>query len=627
MKLASKGASLLAKISPIHIILGKLKALVRPLLERVLRFAINRLPVAIRPVAQQLAKRLLNKAGEYETLEDEDEDEAAAADPATIAHELDTRLAGFMVEGEGFDRYSGVQEFALQQDEESSDAWSRLQRGRRAFAKGVSTLPPEADIGPQMEEFIPAIMAALKLGIKIIGRPRVVSTIAKMVANLIRKYVGEAQALSLSRALVDAGLQLVSLEAPEAAPALQAGEAIAATVEDTVGRVVRSAPESAYESEAVLESYVREAFAEAASAHFPDSMIRSELHEAAETSGAWQLRPVGSVSKHYKKYSRVIEVTLTPQMARALKSFGGTPLEAILRDHLRLSVARPLRVRVHLYEAIAGTTLSAIAYHEKNVRGLGTPRRQAWTLIHPLTPEVAGILLREPGLGKATDPKFLASGTNTALGQRFYYLEIRDGAPRAPQMMARPTAGRVSQTRLVLNFPARHARAILYYSEVEAHALAASLGSRTPIGVVITALKAGLQARLLAMLSGGPTRGLRIIHESVASEDLVPTVASSVLRLVGRPLAKTLLRWVLETFRRELERRRDEFAAEFRRAAASDADGVTLIVTFARPPFFEQLRGLLSGNPLAAGARLRITSFRQAFGEYTLAIRPGFARQ
>jgi hypothetical protein len=626
VKLASKGRGLLAKISPIHMVLAKLKGLVKPLLDKVLRFAINKLPVSVRPMAQQLAKRLLNKAGEPEAMEDEDEDEAAAADPVAIAQELDTRLAGFMVEGESFDRYSEVQEFAQPEDEESSEAWSRLQRRRRAFAKSVVTAPPEADIGPQMEEFIPAIMAALKVGIKIIGRPRVVSTIATMVANLIKKYVGEAQAMSLSRALVDAGLQLVSLEASEGAPGLEAGEALAATVEDTVGRVVRSAPESAYESDAVLEGYVREAFGEAASAHFPDSMIRPELHEAADISGVWQLRPGRSASKHYKKYSRILEVTLTPQMAQALKSFGGAPVKDVLRDQHRLSVTTRLRVRVHLYEAIAGTTLSAIAHHERSVRGLGSSRREAWSLIHPLTPEAAGILLKEPGLGHAVDPKFLAGGTTTALGQRFYYLEVRDGAAGAVQPMgARRPGGRVSQTRVVLNFPAGHARAILYYSEAEAHALVASLGARTPIGVLINGLKAGLQTRLAAMLSG-PSRALRIVHESVASEDLLPKAPSGVLRLVGRPLSKTLLQWVLETFRRELERRRDEFAAEFKRAAASDADGVTLVVTFPRPPFFEQLRGLLSGNPLAAGARLRISSLRQPFGEYTLAIRPGFAR-
>ena len=126
-----------------------------------------------------------------------------------------------------------------------------------------------------------------------------------------------------------------------------------------------------------LEGYVREAFAKAASAHFPDSLIRPDLHEAAQVSGAWLPLPAATRHKHYKKYSRVLEITITPQMAAALKSFGGVPVQTILRDQQGVFAGRAIAARVHLYEAVPGATLPDIAFHEKNVRGLGSSRREA----------------------------------------------------------------------------------------------------------------------------------------------------------------------------------------------------------------------------------------------------------
>ncbi|HKP15531.1 MAG TPA: hypothetical protein VJT85_05685, partial [Gemmatimonadaceae bacterium] len=56
-KVATKVAGVIAL--PHMLILNRLKGLVNPLLERVLRFAIDKLPVALRPIATQLAQRFL----------------------------------------------------------------------------------------------------------------------------------------------------------------------------------------------------------------------------------------------------------------------------------------------------------------------------------------------------------------------------------------------------------------------------------------------------------------------------------------------------------------------------------------------------------------------------------------
>ncbi len=623
--LVKKGRALAHKLSPSHIVLDKLKALVRPLLERVLRMALDKLPVSVRPIARQLATKFLGVKAEQEMEADgEDVGETAAADPAAIAQELDAKLAGYMVEGEDFERHVAIEQFAAEQNAAASDTLRELQQRRAEFARDITELASGEDAGPVVERFVPAILAALKLGIKIIGRPKVVNFLAGLVAKLIAKYVGKEQSVALSRALVDTGLQLVSLEAP-AEPDREAGYALASTLEDTIARVTQEAPSTAWEDEEVLEGYVREAFGKAASAHFPDSEIRSDLHEASQVSGAWVPLPAANKRKHYKKYSRVLDVALTSQMAAALKSFGGLPVQAVLRDQLGLSPNGPIPVRVHLYEAVPGATLPDIAMHEKNVRGLGTSRREAWSLIHPLTPEAAGILLKEPGLGRQVDAKFLADRNVVTVGQRFYYLETPQARPRTiTGPRGRSRAPRVAQTKVRFDFPKGELRVLLFYSEAQAQALATQLRARAPGGVVIAALKAGLESRLASMFSGAPTRALRIIHEAVPVEQFHSPVIGGALKLVGRPLATLTLKWVLEAFKRELDQRRDQFAAQFARAAASEADGVSVVIVFQRPSSFQQLRRVFSGNSPLPVAGLGAVLTRQAMSDYTVTIHPGY---
>ena len=57
--LAKKGISVVGKILPVNIILDKIKSLVKPLLDKVLKFAIGKLPKNLQPHAQTLAKKFL----------------------------------------------------------------------------------------------------------------------------------------------------------------------------------------------------------------------------------------------------------------------------------------------------------------------------------------------------------------------------------------------------------------------------------------------------------------------------------------------------------------------------------------------------------------------------------------
>src|SRR5439155_25820550 len=183
---------------------------------------------------------------------------------------------------------------------------------------------------------------------------------------------------------------------------------------------------------------------------------------------------------------------------------------------------------------------------------------------------------------------------------------------------------RVGQTRVAFDFPKGELRALLFYSEAEAQALATRFRARAPIGAVLVALKAGLESRLATIFSGAPTPALRVVHEATPIEQFRSPVIGGVVKLIGRPLGTLLLKWLLEALRRELEQRRDQFAAEFTRAAASEADGVTVVVVFRRPSFFEHLRQVFSGKASLLAAKVSAVLQQQAFGEYALAIRPGY---
>lgn len=628
-KKAVKGAVGLAKrvgkLLPHNLILGKLKNLVRPLLERVLRFALDKLPASVRPIAAQLAKRFLGVAVPAGTAPaaaaqpaDAQDGEPAAADASAIESEFDALVAGYIVEPEAFERYGALE--AIGEDEGLiGDRLRPLRYARAQFARSIVNLAEGEDPRPHVERFVPAVLAALKLGISVIGRPRVVGLLSEWVSSLIASYVGKGQASTLSRALVDTGLRVVGLEAPDSLQ--EAGYTLAATVEDTVNRVVRSAPEAAWSNEALLEGYVSEAFEKAAAAHFPDALIRGELHETAGAPGAWQMLPAQSSAKHYKKYTRVEEVLVSPQVAAAVRSFGGTPVGAFFRDQLKLPVDQAVRARIHLYEAIPGTTLSLISLHEK-VAGLGSKDRAAWSQIHPLTPEAAGLLLKEPGLGKPVLGRFLVDRNLVDVGQRFYFLEILGGG--VPTRTGPPA--RTSQTAVVLDFPRTELRVFLYYSETEAQEIAQHLRRRAHTATVLGALRAGLDVRLSTILSGEPTRQLRVIHEAVAQEGLLPAAAvAAVMRVVGPVLARLVLRWLIEALSRQVEKRYDEFAAQFTSAADAALDGVTLALTFKGLPFLTSLRQMITmAKPpsLADVARM----LTQGFGDVEFQLRPGYTR-
>ncbi|MGA9522245.1 MAG: hypothetical protein WBV82_12315 [Myxococcaceae bacterium] len=572
--IAKKGIALAQKLSPVHMLLGKLKALVKPLLQKVLQMALDKLPPALRPAASTLAKRLAGNVGlEAETSADHE----ASADPGLIQREFDEAVVQLMFAAEGAPQELMLLELSgdFERTAPIGSDVRQLDAARAQFVSELSHAEPEG-AGPAVEQFIPAVLPALRLGIRLLGRPRVVSTLARLVGQLIGRFVGPQATPALSRAIVDTGMKLMSLEAPEQ-EAAAGPHAIASTIEDVVRRVSEASDEVLDDSR-LLEAEVADAFNRAAAAHFPQQMLNEDKRESTTAGGTWVMFPKGG----YKKYTRVFDVELTPDLARSIKTFGGTTLEAFLKDRLRLDV--PVRARVHLYEAVPGTWISRIVRAERGVAGLGAGRKGAWALFHPLTAQNAASLLREPGLGRDVSGRFTATPRQLAVGQRVFYLEI-PGAPSRP--LAR--AGGVD---VVADFPKNELRLSVFLAERQAQSIAQRLNGGAGVGSVLGALKELVSNGVRSALSGEVRGRVRILHESVDGEGFLGGALKRVGTVVLEQFSGKVSDWSMKAIADHLQ----QHAASFVSAVQEPADGVTVRITLQSPPGFSLLRTQLRGR-------------------------------
>ncbi|MGN6871017.1 MAG: hypothetical protein ACTHMY_21705 [Solirubrobacteraceae bacterium] len=393
VNLAKQGVSGLGGLlsMPIKFLLGKLKALAGTLLRGVLQKAIGLLPGSVQPIARKLAARLLGEA-EAETL--------TGADPS-LARQFDIHAASLMLAESEAEAENIVMEAEAEAEQPGSASLAELDDARARLAEQLTELPAGHTPVAELEQFLPALLAArpaIRFGLKLIGRDKVVKFLADRIAGLIKGLVGADAARLLSPPLVDVGLSALGLEAEGQAAAVLGGEALASTVEETVNHVLEL-PAEAFEDTLRMEAEIQEAFAEAAARNIPAEHLRPDLPqlETAGERGVWILMPRAARPRYrYKKYSRVFLVPVTRQIARAIATADGGTVETMLQD--RGVSTWPVNAEVHLYETLPSAThLGHIAQFE----GEGSaPMSEALADLHPLTPEAASLLVREPGLGR-----------------------------------------------------------------------------------------------------------------------------------------------------------------------------------------------------------------------------------
>jgi hypothetical protein len=589
---AKKGITL---IPGVGLLISKLKGLVKPILERVLKMAIDKLPAPLQPYARQLAERFLgaktNEAGEDHAAA------PAAPDVSEIQQQFDLEAAMLMFAGDETQQEVVLGEAASAVDREDAPGVAQLHEARERF---VDELERGVDPQQALEQFIPAVMAILPIArtvIGIIGRKNVVGTLAKFLdTTLVGRYIPEPAALQLSQAVVDAGLKMLSLETPAEADARSprlAYETVTQTVEDTVRRV-SELDESTFEDPARFEAALTEAFHRSAAENFPPQLIVPELHEAS-LRAAWVAMPAGRRRKYYRKYTQTFDVELTQQTADAVKTFGGTALSAFLKD--QLGVTPPVHAKVHLYQAIPGTTLRRIASCEKGVPGLGTSSKAAAMQIHPLTVEAASALIQQPKLGRDVHGSYRSSRRCIAVGARFYYLEIAGARPVTVPGAAGAQADvrRTSEVNLTLDFPKDEFRVFAYLSETSAQEIAAGIRKQDLTSVLVLA-KRVYEAGVQAALAGDIERHVKILTEATPQEQLFGIQLRQLAEIVKQRLAAKVVDWIGQAFSEYVKSGAGELVA----ATEDPADGVTIVVQIANPPGAPLVRKLLNGEGIGA---------------------------
>lgn len=589
VNLAKKGVSGLAKLG-LNPLLMKLKALVMPLLQRVIKMALNKLPAGVRPIAQKVAQALFGKvAGEAEVSSGSF---ANATSAESIQQEFDLQLADMLLSTE----FDSEQELLFMGELESSmlDPGAAMHAAKAKFTDEFSNLERGQNPLPVIQNFLPAALIALqpviKTAISIIGRPRVVDFIAGLLAKLVERWVGPEAAKALATPAVDIGLGLLGFETGSINPRMMTAELIAETLESAILQTAQLPP-AVFENEVMLEAEVREAFEKAAAAHFPDAAIRHELRETGQVTGAWVAMPSQQKRKYYRKYSRIFDIEITPQIASQVKIFGGATLGDFLQDVLLLSSGRPVKAKVHLYELTLSSRLVDISLREKNVPGLGAGNWKAWSQIHPLTPEAATALLKEPGLAKQVDAIYLAGPYLTGIGQRFYYLQI-PGLIR-PQKPKPPQATCTNRSNVTVNLGGARIVVRLQFSERTAQEIAQALRRGDIAGAwrIAKTLDNSIREQIRNRNIGFNIIGFELEAYTGVSEEVPALVAKGIGWLLEK-IADKLFNLLWEAIANYFK----STAQEFIRAAEDPADGIVVYVAFVNLPGLTAIRNFRAGG-------------------------------
>jgi hypothetical protein len=591
VNVAKKGIAMATKLIPgLSGLLDRLKRLVNPLLQRVLKMAMDRLPAQLRPAARLLARRFIpGFKGELETeAEMEEEGQPAVPDVTVLQRELDYGIASLALVADETEQETILSEHSYATEREGEGALASYYEARATL---VDQLEQGQDPRQALEQFIPAVMAILpvvRTVIGIIGRPKVVSFIAGYLAKLIERYVGPGQSQALSKAIVDVGLRMISLETPSDREVQQLGPAaLVGTIEDTMRRVAEL-DEATFEDRNLLEAAVNEAFQEAAAENFPTTELVPEVQEVSNIRAAWVPMPLGGRRKYYKKYSHVFDVEITPQMASTIRTFGGKTLAAYLND--KLGVKPPVRARVAIYQSLPGGWPSRISGFERIAPG--APAKVGVAQLHPLTRDAAAVLLQQPRLGRRVGGRYMRTRNRPAIGQRLYSLRVAGVAPSSGR--------RSSEANVTLDFRADEYRVSMFLGENEAQQIAARLRRRDIAGALAIARRVYADGVRMA-LSGDIRRRVRIKHESFDHEDFLGGALRRLSPITSRALSDKVVEWVGKALSEYFQTK----AAELLSAADDRAEGVTTIVTMKSPPGAPLVRQLLRGRapgPDASGS-------------------------
>ena len=179
---------------------------------------------------------------------------AAGSDLASAQQEFDQGITAALLAQDEAELNLEIVELRNGSASAAAPVFANLDDARDQFIQELDNLKPGESPEPYVQNFLPAVLPALRLGIRLIGRPRVVNFLAPLLAKLISKLIGPDQAPALSKAIVDSGLKLLSLEMSDQEKSGLAASAVAGTVEETVNRVA-SLPDHILDNQELLEGF------------------------------------------------------------------------------------------------------------------------------------------------------------------------------------------------------------------------------------------------------------------------------------------------------------------------------------------------------------------------------------
>jgi hypothetical protein len=604
VKTVAKAAKSVGKVAGALLgpVLKKLRALINPLLRRVLSFAIGRLPAPLQPHARKLAARFTSEA-EESNLDEAAVSPANLTDVEALAESFDAAVAEALA-GNPADDLEAEAFAGMDQSEIETRELEMLAEARGVLIERLRDADENEDLAPAVEQFVPALLGALRLGINLVGRPKVVGFLAKYLGQLIGKWVGPELKTPLSNAIVDTGLRLISLEA-ETGTQLELGDevapvALASVIEETVRQLAEN-EDYVFEDEELTQLATSEAFSKAVATHFPPRFVRPSLQQAPSLGGTFVSRRPRSI-RTYRKYSRTPEIQVTSQIADVLPTFGGSTVGAAMRA---AGAQFPVRARMHIYQSAPGTTLPRMVRMDRPTAGQGRGYINAGN-VHPLTPAAAGVLLREPKLGVQVPAAYLRSRQRIAAGQRFYILEpLGAGAPPAlPGGAAgQAAAARLTASRAWTTVNLRQARISvgIYLSEAEAQAIAEAI--RKGRGS-LPLLQALIQTyREMEQLSAGGQAPVRIVREDSEDGEAFEEFAARAGRLLSpgftAQLRRRLRAWVMPALTNWARANAEAFV----RAAAHPDPGVTLRIRLTAVPGLDLMARAGAAVPSANSMR------------------------
>ena len=587
LDLAKNAASAVAKLG-LGPILNKLLALVKPLIKRVIEGAINKLPVNLQPIARTLRDKLpfLNELEEGEGAEPET---AGTSNVAEIQNEFNQGVANLL-----FAQTETEQDLEVARATNppgAPDAYpvAELELAREQFIDGLGELKEGEDPTPQVENFLPALIPVLKIGLKLAGRQRVVDFLANFLGQAHSEICRSAVCASPLEGDRRCRAAPPSLETTPQSESRAAASAVASTVEETVRRVA-ALPDYVLDNQELLEGAALEAFEQAAAANLPpvlsDGTYRKRPDLREHRRGFWH-----RCSRRYKKrLGPKIMARISPYKVASLETFDGSTVGEALEEQYAIAPGEELEAQVHLYEAMPGMRLSDIVRGEQVIARVD---EDGHNQIHPLTRDAAALLLDQPELGRDAEGE---TGDPTApqVGQRFYYLEIPGKRPlMVPTPGGRTHVRHRSRSRFIFDFPKNQIVARLYLSEIRAQEIAVKLRQHGHMGVVMERLRRfidrGVNRAFAANLGH-----LKIVHGAVIPGQ--PGNALSRLpSLVTQMLRGRVTEWVVKALADHLPKHTQEFI----QAADDTADGVTIIVTLENPPGFRELGDALKGQGIS----------------------------